>query len=60
MSTATKRKVRLGPTQFAAEVERLKAEGKMPSLERLLVVIAETRKLSVFQLLAARTRRKKS
>jgi hypothetical protein len=53
MSKATKRKVRLGP-----EVERLMAAGKMPSLEQLLVVIAETRKLSVFQLLAARTGRK--
>jgi hypothetical protein len=58
MSKATKRKVRLGPTQFAAEVERLKAEGKMPSLERLLVVIAETRKMSVPQILAARPGRK--
>jgi hypothetical protein len=29
-----KRTVGLGTTQFAAEVERLKAEGKMPSLER--------------------------
>jgi hypothetical protein len=53
-----KRKVRLGPTQFATEAERLIAEGKMPSLERLLAVIAETRKLSVAQLLAARMGRK--
>jgi hypothetical protein len=49
MSKVTKRKVlkepKLGPTQFAAEVERLKAEGKMPSLEQLLDVIAETRKI---------------
>jgi hypothetical protein len=54
-----KRKVRSGPTQVAAEVERLKAEGKMPSLERLLLVIAETRRLSVPQLLSARTGRTK-
>jgi hypothetical protein len=60
MSKATKRSVRLGPTQFAVEVERLKAEGKMPSLEQLLVVIAETRKMSVLQILAARTGPKKS
>jgi hypothetical protein len=60
MSKATKRKVQLGPTQFAAEMERLKAEGKMPSLEQLLVVIAETRKMSVPQILAARTGPKKS
>lgn len=60
MSKATKHKVRLGPTQFAAKVKRLKAEGKMPSLEQLLAVIAETRRLSVPQLLAARMGRKKS
>jgi len=32
----------MGPTEFAAEVERLKAEGKFPSLETLLAAIAET------------------
>jgi hypothetical protein len=59
VSKAAKKTSRqLGPTQFTAEVERLKAEGKMPSLERLLAVIAETRRLSVPQLLA-RTGRKK-
>ena len=51
---------KLGPTQFAAEVERLKAEDKMPSLEQLLDVIAETRKIFVPQILAERTRRRKS
>jgi hypothetical protein len=60
MSKATKWKVRQGPTQFAAEVERLKAQGKMPSLEQLLAVIAATRKMSVPQILAARTGQKKS
>jgi hypothetical protein len=60
VSKAAKKTSRqLGPTQFTAEVERLKAEGKMPSLERLLAVIAETRKLSVAQLLAARTGRER-
>jgi hypothetical protein len=53
VSKTAKRKVRLGP-----KVERLMAEGKMPLLERLLVVIAETRKLSIAQLLAARMGRK--
>jgi hypothetical protein len=51
---------KLGPTQFAAEVERLKAEGKMPSLEQVLDVIAETRKIFVPQILAARRGRGKS
>jgi hypothetical protein len=59
MSTAMTRKVRLGPTQFATEAERLISEGKLPSLERLLAVIAETRKLSVAQLLAGRTGRER-
>jgi hypothetical protein len=58
VKAAKKPSRQLGPTQFAAKVERLKAEGKMPSLERLLVVIAETRKLSVPQLLTARMGRK--
>jgi hypothetical protein len=35
---------KMGPTEFAAEVERLKAEGRFPSLERLLEVIGETKK----------------
>jgi hypothetical protein len=34
---------KMGPTEFAAEVERLKAEGRFPSLETLLATIAETR-----------------
>jgi len=54
MKAEKKTSRQLGPTQFAAKVERLKVEGKMPSLERLLAVIAETRKLSVPQILAAR------
>jgi hypothetical protein len=37
------RVLQLGPTQFQAEVKRLKAEGSMPSLVELLDVIAEVR-----------------
>jgi hypothetical protein len=37
------RALKLGPTQFQAEVERLQAEGRMPSLSELLDVIAEVR-----------------
>jgi hypothetical protein len=37
------RALKLGPTQFQAEVERLQAEGRMPSLSKLLDVIAEVR-----------------
>jgi hypothetical protein len=45
---------KIGPTQFKAEVERLKAEGKFPSLEELLAAIAETPKVYVPLILAAR------
>jgi hypothetical protein len=38
------RPLKLGPTQFKAEVERLQAEGRMPSLSELLKAVAETRK----------------
>jgi len=37
------RALKLGPTQFQAEVKRLQAEGRMPSLPELLDVIAEVR-----------------
>jgi len=60
MKAAKKTSRQLGPTQFAVKVERLKAEGKMPSLERLLAVIAETRRLSVPQILARTGRTKRS
>ena len=35
--------LKLGPTQFQAEVKRLQAEGRMPSLSKVLDVIAEVR-----------------
>jgi len=49
---------KMGPTELAAEVERLKAAGKFPSLERLLDVIAETRAEYREKILAARKSRK--
>jgi hypothetical protein len=54
------RALKLGPTQFQAEVERLQAEGRMPSLPELLDVIADTRKIFVPLILEARKRRGKS
>jgi hypothetical protein len=51
---------KIGPTEFAAEVVRLKAEGKFPSLETLLAAIAETRAEYRAKILAARRGKKKS
>ena len=45
---------KMGPTEFAAEVEKLKAEGKFPSLETLLAALAETRAEFVSKIIAAR------
>ena len=53
-------KPKVGPTEFVAEVERLKAEGRFPSLETLLLAIAETRAEFVPQILAARRGKKKA
>jgi hypothetical protein len=51
---------KMGPTQFKAEVERLKAAGKLPSLEELLSAVAETRVEYREKILAARRGKKKS
>jgi hypothetical protein len=48
------RELKTGPTQFQAEVERLKAAGKFPTLERLLEVIGEMRSEFRPKILAAR------
>jgi hypothetical protein len=48
------RKLKTGPAQFRAEVERLKAAGKFPTLGRLLEVIGETRSEFRPRILAAR------
>jgi hypothetical protein len=47
-------KPKLGPSDFQKEVERLKAEGKFPSLEELLAAISETREIYRPKILAAR------
>jgi hypothetical protein len=52
------RALKLGPTQFKAEVERLQAEGRMPSLSELLGVIAEVRTEYRGRILTTRKRRK--
>ena len=51
---------KLGPTQFQAEIKRLKAEGRMPSLVELLDVIAEVRAEYRGEILTARKGRRKS
>jgi hypothetical protein len=45
---------KLGPSDFAAEVERLKAAGKMPSLEAVLDAVASARIEYRDKILAAR------
>jgi hypothetical protein len=49
-----KKEPKLGPSDFQEEVERLKAEQKMPTLEELLEVIGEVRKEYRPKILAAR------
>ena len=49
---------KVGPTQFNAEVERLNAEGRMPSLEAVLQAVAETRAEYREKILAARRGKK--
>ena len=49
---------KMGPTEFAAEVERLKAEKTFPSLETLLAAIAKVRAEFAPRILAARLAKK--
>jgi hypothetical protein len=53
------REQKMGPTEMLAEVERLKAAGKLPTLERLLEVVAETRAEFRPKILATRKRKTK-
>jgi len=53
------RALKLGPTQFRAEVERLQAEGRMPSLSELLDMIAEIRAEYRGRILTARAENKR-
>lgn len=50
---------KMGPTEMLAEVQRLRVAGKLPTLERLLEVIAETRAVFRPKILAARKRKTK-
>jgi hypothetical protein len=58
MSDPTKvvmiRELKTGPEQFQAEVEKLKAEGRFPSLQEVLRVIGEVRAEFRPKILAAR------
>ena len=49
---------KIGPSQFKAEIERLKREGKFPSLEEVLGAVAETRAEYRDKILAARRSKK--
>ena len=53
------RALKLGPTQFHAEAERLQADGRMPSLSELLDVIAEVRAEYRGKILTARAKNKR-
>ena len=50
---------KVGPSDFAAEVERLKAAGKLPTLEQVLDVTAQTRQKFVPKILEARRPRRR-
>jgi hypothetical protein len=45
---------KFGPSAFQAEVERLKAAGKLPTLEELLNAVAQTRTKYAPKILEAR------
>ena len=45
---------KVGPTDFQAEVEKLKASGKMPALHELLGAVGEAREKFAPQILKAR------
>lgn len=45
---------KMGPTEMLAEIERLRAAGKMPSLEDVLAAVADVRQEYAPKILAAR------
>ena len=49
---------KFGPSNFAAEVQRLQQEGRMPSLADVLAAVAETRHEYAPKILAARRDRR--
>jgi hypothetical protein len=52
-----KKEQKLGPSDFQNEVERLKAEEKMPTLEELLEIIGEVREKYRPKILVARNKK---
>lgn len=48
---------KLGPSEFQAEIERLEAEGKLPTLDEVLNVVAEARQKYLPKILEARAAR---
>jgi hypothetical protein len=49
---------KIGPSDFQKEVQRLQAEGRMPSLEAVLQAVAEARAEYREKILAARRGKK--
>jgi hypothetical protein len=45
---------KLGPTEFQAEIERLKAAGQLPELHELLAAVADSRSKFADKIIAAR------
>jgi hypothetical protein len=45
---------KLGPTEFEAELQNLRTEGKLPSLDEVLAAVADSRKKYSDKILAAR------
>jgi hypothetical protein len=52
------RPLKLGPTEFQTEVEKLQREGRMPTLEAVLDAVASTRLEFREKILAARRGKK--
>ena len=46
---------KVGPSNFAAEIERLKAAGKLPTLQELLDAVADTRREFASKILKTHT-----
>jgi hypothetical protein len=45
---------KVSPSDFAAEIERLKAAGKLPSLDQVLNAVAQTRQKFASKILKSR------
>jgi hypothetical protein len=45
---------KVGPTELAAQIERLKAAGKLPTLEQVLKAVADARQKFAPKILKAR------